>query len=557
MRHTTKKILALLLAAVTLLACTGCGRNNSNADDGIPESTGGKDVERAAAADDVFSLYCNPRYSFNPFIATNRANQLICDLVYENIVEIDNNFEVIEGSGIITAWEHSDDGRLWTFTMDMNHTFHDGSPVTPSDVSYSLGMCINSDRFTGRFASYQGASPTEDGFQVTLGIGDADFIKLLNVPIIKRGTYDKGDGSRPVGSGPYMYNEDYTELIAFEDYAHAEGKLPVDTIYIKEITTADGTISAFEDGIIDVVVNDPSSYTNLGYASTNEIHTFATTNMHYVAFNEESTYARYSYFRVAMQYAFDREYLVELLHGNAVASPIPMYPTCSLYPTNLANSLTYNLETCRKILAVAGVQDYDEDGQMDFMSAGQKIDLNFAVCSDSAAKAGIVRRFQEDMASIGLKVTVHELTWDDYMTALQEGVIQVGNQQVPLDMYYGEVRLRNNFDLTELLQPRTEKNERTNLNFTNSTDATVVDRVNAYLAAAGPSRASAYYQLCEFVTSSSGSLITIGFEKQQIITHRGVCKGIDANMGNPLYNFANWTIELSDQPILETEEEAD
>ena len=196
----------------------------------------------------------------------------------------------------------------------------------------------------------------------------------------------------------------------------------------------------------------------------------------------------------------------------------------------------------------------DEDGQMDFMSAGQKIDLNFAVCSDSAAKAGIVRRFQEDMASIGLKVTVHELTWDDYMTALQEGVIQVGNQQVPLDMYYGEVRLRNNFDLTELLQPRTEKNERTNLNFTHSTDATVVDRVNAYLAAGGPSRASAYYQLCEFVTSSSGSLITIGFEKQQIITHRGVCKGIDANMGNPLYNFANWTIELKDQPILETEE---
>ena len=54
----------------------------------------------------------------------------------------------------------------------------------------------------------------------------------------------------------------------------------------------------------------------------------------------------------------------------------------------------------------------------------------------------------------------------------------------------------------------------------------------------------AYQTLCEYLTTYTGSFITIGFQKQQIITHRGVVKGVDANFGNPLYNFANWTIDM-------------
>ena len=540
----TKRILLLLLAAVMLLSLAGCAGTKINWNE-VPDSTGGRDVQRAVGLDKVFSLNSNPRYSFNPMVATNRANQLICDLVYENMVELNNNFEVIPN--VILDWKCNDAGTLWTFTIDPERKFSDGDPVTPSDLCYSMGMCINADRFKGRFSSYQGASPMgEDQFQVTLGIGDTQLIKLMNLPIIKRGTYDTKDGVRPIGSGPYCYNEDNTELVANEYYPSYR-TLPVKTIYIKEYTNAADTIAAYEDSYLDVVVNDPSSYSSLGYASTNEIHTFATTNMHYVAFNEESMLGRYSYFRVAMQYAFDRAYLEELLDGNAVATPVPMYPTCKDYPQQLASVLEFNLDTCKRVLEGAGVQDYDEDGMLEFMSGSpQEINLNFVICADSAAKSGVANKFKEDMASIGLQVTVHELTWDNYKKALEEGVVQVGNKELTMDMYYGEVQLRANFDLTELLQTRDEeKNGRTNINFTRSNDASIEGWINQYLQANDASRTSAYYQLAEYITRSVGSLVTIGFERQQIITHRGVCKGIDANAGNPLYNFANWTIDLS------------
>lgn len=543
-----KRILALLLCAAALLSLTACGKQEDDPNS-IPESTGGKEIVKGAAADEKFTMNVNMKYSRNPLVATNHSNQLICDLVYENMIELDDNFEVIPGAGVITAWECSDDAKNWTLTVGEGHYFHDGSEVTPRDISYSLGLAINADRFAGRFSSFQGASPGEGVVFVTLGIGDAAFIRLLNVPVIKSGTYgEKRDyGNTPIGSGPYTYNEDGSKLLAAETYPGYED-LPVKEIYLKEYKTADEIISAFESGLIDVVTNDPSSYTNLGYASTNEIHTYATTNMHYVMFNEESMLGRYSYFRLAMQHAFDREYLVELLHGNGVATPIPMYPTCPDYPTGLVSGLDYNLESCRRILEVAGVRDYDEDGVLEFMNGSpQEIELNIAVCADSSAKAGIVRKFQEDMASLGLTVVVHEMTWDTYLKALEEGQIAISNtgtQTVQLDMYYGEVKLRANFDLTELLQPRKEENERTNINYSRSTDNNIVAQIESYLSARDTTRPGAYYQFCQYLTGQSGSLITIGFEKQQIITRRGVCKGVEPNAGNPLYNFENWTIDL-------------
>ncbi|MBQ7895811.1 MAG: ABC transporter substrate-binding protein [Oscillospiraceae bacterium] len=538
MKFKLKRLTALLMAAVMLLGCTGCGASEEDDEQVLLESTGGKDIVRAKAADNVFSLNFNSNYSLNPIIATNHANQLVCSLVYENMVEVDNDFNVIPN--IIKEWSPNEDGTMWTFKIDVeaNHTFHDGTPVTGKDLRYSIERAITADRYKGRFASFQGASYTEDTLYVSLGIGDMQFHKLMNIPVIKYGTYpDK----RPIGSGPYAYNEEGTELHAFEGYHNYES-LPVDTVYLKEYPTADGTISAFEDSYIDVVINDPSSYTNLGYASTNEIHTFATTNLHYVAFNEESPLGRQSYFRYAMQFAFKRSKLVELLNGNAVASSVPLYPTVDFYPEDLAKTLNYNLDMCKQILENVGIKDYDEDGWLEYMSGTpQEIDVNFIVASDSSAKNGVVNQFAEDMESLGVKVTVHSLTWDDYVLALQEGKTADGTAW---DMYYGEIKLRNNFDLTELLQVRDEDNENTNLNFTRSRDMSVEAYINQYLGAGDGSRATAYKQLCDYITTTAASLITIGFEKQQIITHRGVVKGVDANIGNPLYGFDSWQIFL-------------
>ena len=106
-----------------MLTAAACGKNPSTLTyDNIPESTGGKDVVRSAAADDVFSLNCNSKYSFNPIIATNHSNQLVCALVYENMLELDNDFNVIKN--IIVDWDYSEDYKSWIFTIARNKSLN-------------------------------------------------------------------------------------------------------------------------------------------------------------------------------------------------------------------------------------------------------------------------------------------------------------------------------------------------------------------------------------------------------------------------------------------------
>ena len=520
-----KKLLCLLLSAA-LLFLTGCGgRTAADPDSLIPRSTKGKDVTRARAVDDVFSLNYNEDYSLNPILATNHSNQLVCDLVYENMVELDDNFNVIPN--VLDEGLPNEDATYWIFNIEPGHVFHDGTPVTGQDIRYSLERAVaTQDRYKGRFASYQGSGYDESKFYVTLGIGNTQFAKLLNIPIIKSGTMDE---KPPIGSGPYTYNEDKTALVAYEGYPGYE-ELPIDTVHLVSYNTADEILSNFEDGLIDAVTNDPSSYTNLGYSSSNEIRNFNTTNFHYLMFNEEGIIGRYSGFRQAMLYAFDRQnFAVNLMHGNAVASALPMHPASPDYPADYAATLAYNLDTCRVVLENAGIRDYDDDGMLEYMSgSAQDIDVNLIVCSDSSAKTGVCRRFAADMATIGLKVTVRELPWSDFITALEEG---------DFDMYYGEVKLRNDFDLTELLDPDSD------LNYSRSTNTGYVTMINNYLSCAAAQRMAIYQQLCEYI-NANGALIAIGFESQQLIVHRGVIRGLAPNIGNPFYNFAHWEIML-------------
>ena len=551
-------------------ACTLPGTGWQQGD--IPDSTEGVDLTMAPAADDVFSLNMNTKYSFNPLVATNHSNQLVCSLVYENMVELDNDFNVIPN--VITEWSYNDAATTWNLTIDTSRTFHDGTNITSKDIRYSIERAVNSDRYSGRFRSYMGsATDGDDKLVVTVGVGDTLFIKLLNIPVIKYGT---NDDTFPMGSGPYYFvideetktnentGKEYTVqtsemLKAYEGHKDYEN-LQLDTIYLKEYADAESIISAFEDSYIDVVINDPTSYTNLGYASTNEIHTYATTNMHFVAFNRDEDVAMMPGFRYAMQFAFDRSYITTLLKNNAVASAIPAYPTVDYYPDELNDTLKYDLDKCLTILTNNGFIDNNDDGVLEYL--GVPFTLRIILCSDSSAKTGIVNRFISDMASIGLNVEAQELTWDDYYNALtdyenftKEQREDEDFEEIEFDMYYGEVKLRNNFDITELIQERTDSNKYSNINYTNSTGNGYETLLYNYLASSDTSRKSNYQAFCEYILTSDPYFVVIGFEKQQLITHRAAIRGLDPNAGNPLYNFTNWQIQFSTEIKTEEAEE--
>lgn len=519
-----KSYIALLLALLTLLPLAACGTADDDKDDYIKGQSAGKELGQTAAADDIFTLNCNKSYSMNPLTATNTNNQLVCCLVYENIVEVDNSFEV--KPNVVSEWS-TEDGSRWTLKVASGHTFHNGASLTATDVAYSIQLATNSERFRARLTCIAGCSAS-DSETVVINLAKKNMMlpSLLSIPVIQYGT---GNQTYPGGSGPYQYAEDYNSLTVYQKHKNA-ATMPLKTIYLKTYVGAEETMSAFADSLIDMVLNDPSSTTNIGYGSANDIRGFNTTNMHYIVFNSYSTNFKNDVLRFAMNYAFDRDYIVSQLGGYATAANLPINPASNLYNESYAKQFNYGLNKVQEMLTNAGMKDYDGDGFLEIKNGEEliEIDINLLVYSGSTVKVNAAKRFAEDMKSLGLQVTVNKQDWSNYKKLLEAG---------NYDMCYCEVRLGGDFDLSKLLSAGAS------LNYGAVSDTQLDELIAAYLAANDDERKTACGNMCAYIANKA-YIVPLIFERHQLVSHRGVVEGARANENNPLCGIENWTVKI-------------
>ena len=521
-----KRLYAMISAVLALSLLAGCGSARVDSEpDPVEGVLPGEELGVSDAADEIFSLNYNSSASLDPYATNDTNNLLISQLVFDNIFELDDEYNL--SSRVITSYS-TENGSYWTFTVDTSIKMHDGSNLTASDVSYSIQRAKNTSRYSGRFTYTYGVSATsDDTFVVNLGKADWLFPYLLNIPVVKDGS---AGTDRPIGSGPYMYveGEDYVE--AFSGYASYQ-TLPVDKIYFKEYSGAVDIITAFEDSYLDLIVNDPSGSANYG---NTEKRYYTTTNMHYLGFNMEAEFVNNSQFRYVLQMAVNRDYAADTLMGNgAVASCLPVSPLSPLYDSTVAKELKFDIELCARMLDSLDVKDTDNDGWREYLEYSQLKDINIdlIVCSESAGKGDIAKQFASDLAGIGVKVSVRELSWTDYQNALMNG---------DFDMYYAEVKLAADFDLTSLFA------ENSSLNYGKIKDENYATYINDFLAADDASRAQAAYNLYSYIAMTT-PIIPICFERHEVITHRNVITGMNPTSSNVFFGIENWTITFSDR----------
>lgn len=535
MKNKTR-YLALAMALALLLSACGSGQTE------LPEaatSAGelpGETLGIAAAADQVFSLNYNSSESLNPYATNNADNLLISQLVCDNVFELDENYNLT--SRIIKEYSVSSNGTYWTFTINTDIPMHDGSTLTAYDVAYSISLARRTSRYSGRFNCMYGASASSaDTFHISTTKAHTLLPYLLTVPVIKDGSANQ---TRPVSTGPYMYVEGADYVQAFENYGSS---LPVDRIYLKEYTETESIITAFEDSYIDLVLNDSSSTSNLGYGGNTETRYYTTTNMHYFGVNMESSLLSNPNIRYAISLAVDREYAADtLMQQGAVASALPISPMSPLYDESIDAQLEYSPEQCAQILANAGLSDMDNDGTLEYLnySVMQDATIDIIVCSQSAGKGDVCQSLADTLSQLGLSVTVRELSWSDYLSAINKDDLDAdGEPDVNFDLYYAEVKLGADFDLTNLLSVDGS------LNYGGITDEAYTTYIDSYLAADDLTRPSACAAMLQYIATNA-PIIPVCFERHEVITHRNVITGIEVTANNIFYNISDWTIKFSD-----------
>lgn len=79
--------------------------------------------------------------NFDPHVATGYAPQWLFRNTYDALVRVVGN-PPQTAPGLAKSWTQSEDGMTYTFELDENARFHDGTPVTAKDVEYSFARLL-------------------------------------------------------------------------------------------------------------------------------------------------------------------------------------------------------------------------------------------------------------------------------------------------------------------------------------------------------------------------------------------------------------------------------
>ena len=549
-----QKRICLLLAVLLLLsALTGCGKKNETGEENpndidVSDAVSGETLTSGQAADDVFTLSVDLEKSLNPITTRSTLNQMVDNLVYDRLFEVDENFNV--SSRILEDWYYSvndQGGSTWVLTVKDGIQMHDGSLLTAEDIRYTISRIFTSGSkfYQQQLGGALYASTYQGQVYLSGEISNGLLPLRLSIPIIKSAENSIKENI-PIGSGPYTYSEDLSCLQKFDGYEGA-ATLPVDTIYLRPYTDPESLITEYESALVDLVVNDPTSIYNVGYGGKNEKRVFPTTNFHFICFNSKSDFFQFEPYRQALNWLINRDQVAKNALDNAVTPTVlPIHPNSSLYDQTIADELSYDPARGLMELEKGGCRDLDGDGMLEYAVSGGKreIEINFVVCADSAVKVQAARQIAEQLESVGLPVHLRELTWNEYIAALTVLEDLDDDDDPPewiWDMYYGEFVMTGDSDTRPLFSG--DRKDNGPLNYGAWNLAGLEASVLSYLAATDEQRPDATKEMLQAVIENS-VFIPVCFEKREAISHIGVIKGMIPNQYDLFSGIADWTIKL-------------
>lgn len=523
-----KRIAAAFTAIALAAAFASCA-----ADDDIPaaliesappvETTAAPDIKvpSGPAAINTFGVAWSASDSLCPMITSSRLNLELAWLLYEGLFELteDGQAEAVLCESVTR------DGNIWSFTVKEGVVFSDGEPLTASDVVYSLELAMaTGSNYASRLACIASVRETgEYTLEITTKTEMGRLELLLNVPVIKA---DTGNLNAPVGSGLYVLATVDGES-SLKTSPYRRGETSINSIELVDTPEAELLLSGFELGSICVVSSDPTATDALVYSGDYEAWDYATTNMCYLGFNTRSGVMADAELRRLFASAVDRETICRQdMEGYAEAVTVPFSPRSAIYEEAGLELLSRPIEEVAEELSELGWSDLDGDGWLEKASGRSESELavRFVVCDENSYKAAVARRIAEEWRLIGINVELSELSWSDYLSALSSR---------SFDVYFGEIKLRADFDITSLVGSGGA------LNYGGYSSTETDELLAAYIAADEYTAADAAAALCEDLEENV-PVSPVFFKCGLFLARRGELSNVEPIAGNIYNNVEIW-----------------
>ena len=340
-----KRVLACLLAAVmTAGLLAGCG--------------GGEKSGGGGSSEQVLNISTNSVVvGLNPLVNTSAPDNIAHNMIYDPLVRDrsakDNTDEIVPAAA--ESWDVSEDGLTYTFHMNPDAKWSDGSKVTANDFEFTFKQmadpntaATNAWLFDGVIVNFSealynnGKTPDEIGvkaldeetLEIQLVHPASYFLQLVAgsaypVNQAKYEEYGSEYGTAPdktVYNGPLKvtsWNQNTEMVLEKNDQYWGQEDMQLDKVNYKVIQESSTAVQAFINGELDVVSTSDTNWgKTITAAGDSQEMTVPSSAPDFFMFNLKNEYLSNTKIRQALSIAFDRQEMVDTLRDGM---SVPIY----------------------------------------------------------------------------------------------------------------------------------------------------------------------------------------------------------------------------------------
>ena len=234
MKRKAMKSFLMIVLTTLAIALTGCsgdkeGGNSSQITIGIPQ-----DLED----------------SLDPHKAVAAGTKEVLFNLFEGLVKPTSDGSLIPA--VASAYEESEGGKIYTFTLRDGVKFHDGSLVTAEDVKFSIDKCADTSNGGPLVAAFSNIESVEikdaSTIVITLKEADTEFLAYMTTAIIPAS--NENPDTNPIGTGPYKFvSRSPQENFIVEKFDEYWGEpANIENVTFKICSNADSIVMDLEGG---------------------------------------------------------------------------------------------------------------------------------------------------------------------------------------------------------------------------------------------------------------------------------------------------------------------
>ena len=200
--------------------------------------------------------------SLDPHMQWNPDSYYVYRNIFDNLVTRDNDGTIVPQ--IATDWDYASDTEL-VMTIRDDVVFHDGTPLTPEDVVFSVQRIIDPEFGSPQLGQFNQIETAEvvEGNKVKLTTKSpypallAQLVKLSVVPMhVVEELGKDGFNAAPVGSGPYAFGnwDRGVSVTLTRNDAYWGDMGPFDNAIFRAVPDAATRIADLQAGAADLVV---------------------------------------------------------------------------------------------------------------------------------------------------------------------------------------------------------------------------------------------------------------------------------------------------------------